>query len=317
MTDILAAALSKKSVLVADGAMGTEIENLNIIENQELWSSDALIHHPEAVYKIHYDYLEAGADIITTATYQANPLFLEKVHAVLPEHKALITEAVEIAQKARTDFNQSEAQSKSILIAGSVGPYGAYLNDGSEYRGDYVLTKAQFKRFHLPQLKLLVQSGVDLLAFETMPNFIEIQALVELLKEDFPQTSAWVSFSVNQHFDLCDGTPLEKVTSYLTNNPQISAIGVNCTDIVNISPILDRLRPLVSKPIIVYPNNGDEYDVELHQWCPKPEKPSFFDLVPQWVAKGARLIGGCCRTTPADIHEIWEETEELKHSTSI
>lgn len=302
--NLLEEKLNQKQILISDGGMGTELEKLGVISDSGLWSSDALLHHPDAVYDIHRAYLEAGADIITTATYQANPLFLKKRLSISTD-KPLITKAVEIARRAKSDFGRDHPKAQIPLIAGSVGPYGAYLNDGSEYTGNYHLSKNEFKAFHLPHLRLLKQAGVDFFAFETVPNFTEVQALVELLRDNFKGVSAWVSFSVNHAFDLCDGTNLEQAISYLNQVPQISAVGVNCTDIENIAPILDRIKPLCQKPIVVYPNNGDDYDSSLGKWVSSSNKPKFTDITSNWIDKGAQIIGGCCRTTPDDIHDIF------------
>lgn len=291
-------------ILVSDGGMGTEIEKLNIIKNPELWSSDALINHPNAIYKIHQAYLKSGANILTTATYQANPIFLKAQHAILSNGHTLIGRAVDIVKKVKTDFVNANPFEQQPLIAGSVGPYGAYLNDGSEYTGNYDLTIDTLKKFHYPHLKLLAENDVDFFAFETIPNFTEATALNDLLRESFPNSMAWLSLSINDNLDLCDDTPLAKVLNYIADNPQIFAIGVNCTNIENINPIIQILKTHTSKAIVVYPNNGDIYNKEEGKWIPRADSPSFTEVVPTWIKSGATIIGGCCRTTPKDIQDI-------------
>jgi Homocysteine/selenocysteine methylase (S-methylmethionine-dependent) len=190
------------------------------------------------------------------------------------------------------------------LIAGSIGPYGAYLANGSEYTGDYDLTQEEYIKFHYPRMKLLFDAGVDLFAFETQPNFKETKALVRLLTDKFPDKTAWLTFSVNDKHQLCDTTPLREAISEFEDTKQIEGIGVNCTSMDNIDDLVKLIRPLTNKPLIVYPNNGDVYDPISKSWQKSPLTKKFADLVPKWIDDGADVIGGCCRTTPEDIAEI-------------
>jgi len=147
---------------------------------------------------------------------------------------------------------------------------------------------------------------VDLFAFETQPNFEETQALVKLLVEEFPDQQAWLSFSVKDSENLCDGTSLQEAVHYFEDVDQIAAIGVNCTTLENIEETIKTVKSVTDKPIIVYPNNGDIYDPETKTWQANPQADTFSDLVPSWIQAGAKLIGGCCRTSPSDISEISE-----------
>ncbi|MFT8447099.1 MAG: homocysteine S-methyltransferase [Liquorilactobacillus nagelii] len=299
MKSPLNALLEKQKVLVLDGAMATELEKAGVDTANELWSATALLAEPEKITAVHASYFAAGSQIATTNTYQANlPAFIKNG---LSEASArqLIKQAVQCAQTAVKSSDDT-----NLLIAGSIGPYGAYLADGSEYTGAYQKTQAEYQAFHYPRMAALVAAGVDLLAFETQPNFAETQALISLLKDKFPQLTAWVSFSIKDEGHLCDGTDLIAAAQYAAKLPQISAIGVNCTALENIEPALHQLQTTVSKPLIVYPNNGDRYNPQTKKWQVNPQADSFSDLVPRWIAAGAKIIGGCCRTSPADIQEI-------------
>ncbi len=298
--------LNHQHFLINDGAMATELEKAGVDTNNALWSAMALITDPQAVVAVHRSYFEAGANIATTNSYQANPQAFAALGMTAAASDRLIQQTVALAQQARRDYLVTHPQrAGDLLIAGSIGPYGAYLADGSEYTGDYALTGRQYHDFHRRRLQLLAATGADFFALETMPNIQELQALLGLLHAEFPTMTAWASLSVGDYHDrLCDGTPLTTVCRLLNASDQIRAIGINCTAMTNVTATLATLRPLTDKPIVVYPNNGDRYDPSDKSWHSNPDAPSFATLAPQWQQAGASIIGGCCRTTPADIQAI-------------
>jgi Homocysteine/selenocysteine methylase (S-methylmethionine-dependent) len=191
LKDLIAENLKNRTGLVVDGAMATELEKHGVKTDSDLWSATALIENPEAIKAVHKSYFENGADVATTNTYQANISKFMELGLSESDSENLITKAVQLAQAARSEYYDSLANDKRLqrakypLVAGSVGPYGAYLADGSEYTGDYNLTKAEYQKFHLRRMQLLDQAGVDLFAFETQPNFDEANALVTYWKKDF------------------------------------------------------------------------------------------------------------------------------------
>ncbi|WP_338231211.1 homocysteine S-methyltransferase [Companilactobacillus muriivasis] len=310
MSDLIAADLKNRKGLVVDGAMATELEKHGVNTDSDLWSAKALIENPEAITAVHESYFQNGADVATTNTYQANVSKFMELGFSESESENLVIKAVELAKKARSNYFDSlpkdvrQKRAPHPLVAGSVGPYGAYLADGSEYTGDYNLSKSEFQEFHYSRMELLDRAGVDLFAFETQPNFDEANALVDLLMDKFPEQHAWLTFSVKDDSTLCDGTSLSEAVKYFNGADQISAIGVNCTTLENIHEIIRNVNQVTDKPIIVYPNNGDIYDPVTKTWQANPQADTFSDLVPEWLEAGAKLIGGCCRTTPNDIKEI-------------
>lgn len=310
MTDLISENLQQRPGLVVDGAMATELEKLGVNTDNDLWSATALIENPEAILAVHKSFFQAGADIAITNTYQANVKKFMKMGLSKKASQDLIIKAVQIADQARDEYygtlseDERKKRAKHPLIAGSVGPYGAYLADGSEYRGDYQLTEQEFMDFHQTRMELLDEAGIDLFAFETQPSFAESKALVNLLKRDFPKQTAWLSFSIKDPETLCDGTPLQDAVKYFNVFDQVAAIGVNCTTLENIDQAVKNIRAVTDKPIVVYPNNGDIYDPVTKTWTKNPQDDDFAELTPKWIASGADLIGGCCRTTPADIKEI-------------
>lgn len=289
--------------LVLDGAMATELEARGCDLTDTLWSAKVLIENPELIYQVHYDYFNAGAQVAITASYQATPQGFAKRELDEQTALALIAKSAQLAIRAREAYRLDAPDAGALLVAGSVGPYGAYLADGSEYRGDYRLPQAAMMDFHRPRIQALVAAGVDLLACETLPSFAEIQALVTLL-EEYPDTPAWFSFTLRDSEHLSDGTPLREVVAFLARAPQVVALGINCIALDAVEAALKTLSALTNLPLVVYPNSGEQYDAATKTWHSDASACSLIDAMPAWQAAGAKLIGGCCRTTPADIAAI-------------
>ncbi|ATM77496.1 homocysteine S-methyltransferase [Serratia fonticola] len=302
----LAALLADNRTLILDGAMATELEARGCDLTDPLWSAKVLIENPELIYQVHLDYFNAGAQCAITASYQATPQGFLRRGLDESQSLALIAQSVHLAQQARADYLAQCPQQLPLLVAGSVGPYGAYLADGSEYRGDYHLPQAEMIAFHRPRITVLANAGVDLLACETLPSFAELQALLALLAE-FPALGGWFSFTLRDSQHLSDGTPLAVVMAELNDNPQVLAVGVNCIALENVTPALQQLAALSNKPLLVYPNSGEHYNAVSKTWhsCGNHQHHLINQLA-DWQHAGARLIGGCCRTTPADIQAIAE-----------
>lgn len=299
----IAAALTHTDTLILDGALATELEARGCNLADTLWSAKVLMENPGLIYQVHYDYFAAGANVAITASYQATPLGFAARGLDSGQASALIRQSVTLAQRARDDYRAASGSEAPLLVAGSVGPYGAYLANGAEYRGDYALPAAEMKDFHRPRVAALLEAGVDLLACETLPSFGEIQALISLLAE-FPHSSAWFSFTLRDAQHLSDGTPLSKVAEVINGAPQVVAVGLNCVALESVTPALQTLQVLTDKPLLVYPNSGEQYDAVSKSWHSAPSGCTLHDKFPEWQQAGARLIGGCCRTTPQDIAAI-------------
>jgi homocysteine S-methyltransferase len=261
------------------------------------------MENPELIYQVHYDYFVAGARCAITASYQATPQGFATRGLDEAESLALIAQSVELARRARQDYLAVRPDAKTLLVAGSVGPYGAFLADGSEYRGDYALPEAEMMAFHRPRVQALLAAGADLLACETLPSFAEAQALVKLLAE-FPEGRAWFSFTLRDAGHISDGTPLSDVVSWLNQQPQVVALGINCVALESVTPALQQLQKLTDKPLVVYPNSGEQYDAGSKTWHSAPSGCTLHDKLAEWQQAGAKLIGGCCRTSPNDIAAI-------------
>lgn len=301
IADILAA----RPLVVLDGALATELERRGCDLRDPLWSAKILIEQPDIIRQVHRDYFDAGADCATTASYQATfPGFAERGL----DHDAaarLMRRSVELAREAR-DAYWSAAGSPDRprpFVAASVGPYGAYLHDGSEYRGEYGLSVDALIDFHRPRMAELVAAGADMLAFETIPCWDEVEALVRLLAE-FPGMTAWMSFSARDGVHISDGGVFAECAARLETVDHIAAVGINCTAPEYIPDLIRAGAAATSKPILVYPNSGEVYDPVSKTWGGVTSCDAYGDAARTWYAAGARVIGGCCRTTPEHIHAV-------------
>lgn len=295
---------------VLDGAMATELEKLGVATASDLWSAAALLHQPEAIAQVHRSYFEAGANCATTNTYQANIAAFEQIGLSEVQSAELIRQAVHIALQARHEVTNLYPE-RVMVVAGSVGPYGAYLADGSEYTGAYRLSDREYRDFHRPRLALLQEAGVDCFALETMPNLGEVKALLGLLADEFPETEAWLSLSLADDGRLCDGTPLAEVMALVNESQQVLAVGLNCTALERVEPALQSMGALTDKPLLAYPNSGETYDPITKTWHEAAAGKDLRSWVPRWLEAGARMVGGCCRTSPADIAGLAQEVSGL------
>jgi homocysteine S-methyltransferase len=291
--------------MVLDGAFATELEKRDCDLNDPLWSAKILLEKPALIGAVHREYFMAGADCAITASYQATYEGFAARGMSEEEAGKLIRLAVEIARKVRDDF-WLELEDKSSrprpLVAASVGPYGAYLADGSEYRGDYRLDEERLMLFHRQRLQALISAEPDLLACETIPCFAEARALTRLLLEH-PESYAWISFTAKDGLHTCNGEKIRDCAGWLDDYEQVAAIGINCTAPQYVSSLINEIKKATSKPIIVYPNSGATYDPLQKRWFDS-DVANFGTLAKGWFDDGARILGGCCRTGPEDISAI-------------
>ena len=306
--------LQDHKVLILDGAMATELESKGLDLNDALWSAKVLAEQPDVIEQVHYEYFQAGADCAMTASYQATiDGFLKKGYSLAQAEK-FITDSVAIAVKARDRFWQDHDNRKGRpypLIVAAVGPYGAYLADGSEYRGDYDISEQELMDFHRRRMQLLLEAGADILACETVPCLFEAQAMAKAVGE-FEGALCWISFSCNSEATICDGTSIAVCAAAMDVFPQVAAIGINCTPPHLLPSLIRAVRTASHKPIAVYPNSGEIYDPVTKTWRGTSEEGGFALAAQAWYQAGARLIGGCCRTTPADIAQVYGWVKDLR-----
>ena len=297
-------------LIVLDGAFGTEIARRGFDTDDDLWAAKALFAWPELVKAVHRDYFAAGADVSTSASYQATVEGFEAKGFTRSQAADLIRLSVRLVQEAREEFwancQRNGGQGQKVkrpypLAAASIGPYGAYLSDGSEYTGAYTADRHELAEFHAERLALLLEAKPDILACETLPLFREAEAILDNLKKH-PDAQAWISFTCKDGRSTCGGDKIADCARFLDKEPQVAAIGMNCTAPEFVADLIREIRAHTEKPVAVYPNSGETYDAADKNW--KGESQPFSAYVKTWYEAGARLIGGCCRTTPEDIKGI-------------
>jgi homocysteine S-methyltransferase len=288
-------------VVILDGALATELERHGADLQHTLWSARYLLTEPERIERVHRDYLAAGAHILITASYQATiPGYLNHGYSAQQAHAA-IRASVELAQTACRAWHDAnpEVQSRR-LVAGSVGPYGAYTADGGEYRGNYGLSTEQLIAFHLPRILTLAEAGVDFIACETIPDLLEAEALAQCVAS-IPGLTCWIAMSCRDGGHCNAGQSIESIAQRLQTYDCVQAVGVNCTDPRFVSDIVRRFALHTDKPIVAYPNSGEAYDAVSKTWSGTVSCIDYVDAARAWVDAGARIVGGCCRTTPEHI----------------
>ena len=300
-TDLFKPFIEKCGLVVLDGAMATELEKKGADLNHPLWSAKLLTENPDLIKQVHLDYLRAGADVITTASYQASFNGFAKQGYSKEKGTELLKLSTRLAIEAREVYTHDNYfEGPHPLIAASIGPYGASLADGSEYRGNYGLSVEELMDFHRERMSVLSESGADLLACETIPCPDEAIALINLLKE-FPRVKAWISFSCKNETEVCDGSLFRDCVSLADESEQVIAVGVNCTAPQFVESLIRIAKTASSKHILTYPNKGEVWDAVHKCWLPGTGSVDFENMVLSWYDAGASLIGGCCRCSPTVI----------------
>ena len=290
-----------RDCLLLDGGLASELERAGHDLCDPLWSARVLLDDPGAVEAVHRDFLEAGADCVTTATYQATFQGLAARGLGARDAERLLLGAVELAAGARDRFAAASSRPRP-LVAASVGPYGAFLADGSEYRGDYGLGRAALADFHRGRWEVLARSGADVLLCETVPALVEARALADLAGDGSPPV--WFSFSCRDEAHLSDGTPIGEAAAWAQACGAVGAVGVNCTAPEHLPELIAALAAATSKPILAYPNAGGDWDAEAKRWGRADAQADWADACRSWIAAGATVVGGCCRVGPDDIRRM-------------
>jgi homocysteine S-methyltransferase len=297
--------LARDGVLVLDGGLATQLEAQGHDLSDRLWSARLLVEEPGAIVDAHLAYFRAGARVATTASYQATFEGFAGRGIGHDEVVVLLRRSVELAAVARERFRAERAAAGApdpgpLFVAASIGPYGAMLADGSEYRGHYSLTVDELVAFHRERLAVLAATDADVLAVETIPQLEEAMAIVRLLDEA-PAVRAWVSFSCADDGHLRSGVPIETAVEAVAGSPCVVAVGVNCTAPEHVEALVRRARSVTTKPIVVYPNSGEGWDAAARRWTGSGTDRVDPAAVRRWHDAGAALIGGCCRVTPDQI----------------
>lgn len=295
--------LDNAPFLVLDGGLATQLEAMGHDIGTELWSARLLLDAPEAIVEAHLAYLDAGAECLISASYQASRHGFARLGIEAGEADRLIAGSVELARVARDRHQARHPEASPALVAASVGPWGATQHDGSEYTGDYAIDATALERFHAQRLSVLDAAGADVLACETLPSRAEALLLARLLADC--RTPAWLSFSCRNDHQLSDGSDLARLAAELNDTPNVVALGINCTAPEHLPGLIRTLsRHAPGLAIVVYPNSGEVYDAPTNRWSGSGGEWDCAAEARAWHQAGARIIGGCCRTGPEAIRRM-------------
>lgn len=292
MSQALLRALLREQVLVLDGGLSTQLQRRGQDISGPLWTAQALLDDPAAVAGAHADFAAAGAHVVITASYQVSRAGFAAIGRSATETDAALAASVRVARSA----------APSALVAASVGPYGAVLHDGSEYRGDYGLSHGQLVDFHRPRVEVLAAAAPDLLAVETIPDVREVEAIVEVLA-DVPQTPAWICVTARDAERLWAGQRVEEAIAVAASAPSVVAVGVNCTDPRVVLELLRRIAGATDLPLVAYPNAGGTWSAETGTWTDATGLGDVTDL----LRAGVRAVGGCCGTDADAIRALADQ----------
>jgi S-methylmethionine-dependent homocysteine/selenocysteine methylase len=303
-----AAALASGRPLILDGGLATQLEAQGKDLTDRLWSARLLLEDPEAIVQAHLAYYRSGAQVATTASYQATFEGLAARAIGHAEAVEVLRRSVDLAATARDRHRAEVAEAGlpapgPLFVAASIGPFGAMLADGSEYDGRYGLTRRALAAFHRERLEVLAATDADVLAIETIPSLDEVFALTGLLGE-VPHAAAWLSVSCVDGSRLRDGARIEEAVAAAAASTAVVAVGVNCTAPEHVDELIGRIRTVTALPIVVYPNSGEGWDPVARCWTGSDAGRVDAVAARRWRAYGATLIGGCCRVTPGQIADM-------------
>ncbi|MGW2418570.1 homocysteine S-methyltransferase [Streptomyces sp. NPDC001709] len=293
LADTLAA-----GTVVLDGGMSNQLESAGHDLSDELWSARLLAERPEAVTEAHLAYFRAGADVAITASYQATFEAFARRGISHDDAARMLALSVDLAREAARRARDAGVE-RPLWVAASVGPYGAMLADGSEYRGRYGLSVDELERFHRPRMEVLAGAAPDVLALETVPDADEAAALLRTVRG--LGVPAWLSYTVDGRHTRA-GQPLEEAFALAADVDEVIAVGVNCCAPEDVGPAVEIAARVTGKPVVVYPNSGEAWDAEARAWTGRTRFGA--GQVKTWQEAGARLIGGCCRVGPEAIASI-------------
>ncbi|MBU9944964.1 MAG: homocysteine S-methyltransferase [Dermatophilaceae bacterium] len=286
--------------VVVDGGLSTQLSRSGHDVSGQLWTGRVLLERPDAITEAHAAFAAAGADVLITASYQVSRTGFAAAGRTAADADDALRASVVAARTAAV------AAGRPVRVAASVGPYGAVLHDGSEYRGQYGLTARQLEDFHRERIEVLLEAGPDLLAVETIPDLDEAAAILAVLRDlDVP---AWLTFSASDGERLNAGQRIEEATAVVEASDVVMAVGINCTDPAHLPELLTRMATTTGLPLVVYPNAGGQWDPadgEWHGGAVIDGSAAFSaDEIQRWRAAGARAIGGCCGTDAATIRRV-------------
>jgi homocysteine S-methyltransferase len=301
---------------VLDGGLASELERRGADLHDPLWSAKVLLESPEAIVDVHHAYFEAGADVAIGASYQASEQGFASRGIDRAGTAKLLRRSVELAREARDRWHASPTavSRPRPLVAASIGPYGAVLADGSEYRGGYGLGLDALTDFHGTRLEPLVDAGPDLLAIETIPSAIEVEGVFAALERLGDPMPVWCSVTLRDGSHLADGSSLEEAVALVEAARSAVAVGVNCSPPDAATEAVARVAASTSLAVVAYPNRGADWDARSKSWTGGGDV-DMAAVARGLLDAGAHLVGGCCGTGPDDVRAIAIEAGARSAST--
>ena len=278
---------------ILDGGLSTELERLGAKFDGPLWTGRTLLESPELIVQAHRNFVEAGAEVVITSSYQVSRRGFLEIGLSASDADQALTNSVRAAQAA--------VEGTSAKVAASIGPFGAVLHDGSEYRGNYGVSEEELTNFHAERISILEAAGPDILLAETIPDLLEAHALANALAST--KLPVWVSFTAGEGDALWSGDRIEDAVAAVSKIPTLAAIGFNCVNPNLITELVERVRAVSSIPLVIYPNKGGSWDAAAGEWGYQ-EKKSLEDFWQEWKSLNVAYVGGCCGLDATDIHRL-------------
>lgn len=292
-----------------DGGLSGELEKRGHDLSDKLWSARLLRDAPEAIAQVHQDYVNSGARVLITASYQASRMGFMATGMTADEADDLMRLSISLAKDVA-----AKAPEK-VWVAASVGPYGAVLGGGQEYVGNYGVAHVDLVKFHRERIAVLASAKPDLFACETIPDLDEVRALVEVLA-DYPDIPAWITMSAQDGNSTCAGQGIGHLAELVSKTTSVVAVGVNCTKPEFVTSLLRQLATKTSLPLVVYPNAGRVWDGLNMCWIGEGHDKLPKQIVSEWFKAGAKLIGGCCGLGPDAITQLDSDLVQIRNATA-
>lgn len=290
-------------IKLLDGSMSFPMEQLGYNLKNKLWTGMALISDPDIIKNIHKDYINAGADYISTSTYQVSYDRLQNMGYQSSEIKKVFQKSVDLVKEAIKESGSK----KEIKIVGSFGPFASYDPKASEYVGKYNSTDDDIKNFHLNNINIIEETDLDIILYETIPCLREIKVLSKVLSQT--NKEIWISITCNENIEFRDGSSFKEACKIISQIEQITTLGINCFSPLLVEKALKKLKKYSNKKTLVYPNSGEKYNPKDKYWSGKNEFNNL--MIKNWLSLSPDIIGGCCRVGYNNIKKMREEIDSL------
>ena len=290
-------------IKLLDGSMSFPLEQLGYNLKNKLWTGMALISDPDIIKNIHKDYINAGADYISTSTYQVSYDRLQNMGYQSSEIKKVFQKSIDLVKEA---IKESRSK-KEIKIVGSFGPFASYDPNASEYVGKYNSTDDEIKNFHLNNINIIEETDLDIILYETIPCLREIEILSKVLSQT--NKEIWISITCNENIEFRDGSSFKEACKIISQIEQITTLGINCFSPLLVEKALKELKKYSNKKTLVYPNSGEKYNPKDKYWSGKNEFNNL--MIKNWLSLSPDIIGGCCRVGYDKIKKMREEIDSL------